>query len=39
MASSRLVTHLERARGTTYPGMPWEPKEAFWAVADYYAKH
>jgi hypothetical protein len=39
MASSSLVTHLERARGTTYPDMPWEPKEAFWAVADYYAKH
>jgi len=25
--------------GTTYPDMPWEPKEAFRAVADYYAKH
>ena len=25
--------------GTTYPDMPWEPKESFRAVADYYAKH
>ncbi len=24
--------------GTTYPNMPWEPKESFRAVADYYAK-
>jgi hypothetical protein len=26
-------------RGTTYPGMPWEPKESFRAVADFYATH
>jgi len=25
--------------GTTYPGMPWEPKESFRAVADFYAAH
>ena len=25
--------------GQTYPDMPWEPKESFRAVADYYAKH
>jgi len=25
--------------GTTYPDMPWEPKESFKAVADYYANH
>ena len=25
--------------GSTYPDMPWEPKESFKAVADYYAKH
>ena len=25
--------------GTTYPDMPWEPKESFRAVADYYANH
>lgn len=26
-------------RGVTYPDMPWEPKESFRAVADYYANH
>ena len=26
-------------KGDTYPDMPWEPKESFRAVADYYAKH
>jgi len=25
--------------GITYPDMPWEPKESFTAVADYYASH
>ena len=25
--------------GTTYPGMPWEPKKSFGAVADYYTAH
>ncbi len=40
MASSSLVKYYENGRhGTTYPDMPWEPKEAFRAVADYYAKH
>ena len=40
MASSSLVKYYEGKRnGTTYPEMPWEPKEAFRAVADYYAKH
>ena len=24
--------------GVTYPGMPWEPKESFRAVAEYYAR-
>jgi hypothetical protein len=24
--------------GRTYPDMTWEPKESFWAVADYYAR-
>jgi hypothetical protein len=24
---------------TTYPGLPWEPKESFGAVADFYAVH
>jgi hypothetical protein len=35
-----LVRALPRnQRGTTYPDMAWEPKEAFRAVADYYATH
>lgn len=25
--------------GSSYPDMPWEPKESFKAVADYYANH
>jgi hypothetical protein len=25
--------------GITYPDTPWEPKESFRAVAEYYAKH
>lgn len=28
-----------RKRGTAYPDMAWEPKEAFRAVASYYASH
>lgn len=40
MASSSLVKYYEGGRhGTTYPDVPWEPKEAFRAVADYYASH
>lgn len=27
---------LEDRLGSTYPGMPWEPKAAFTALADYY---
>ncbi len=39
-ASSSLVKYYEGGKhGTTYPDMPWEPKESFRAVADYYAKH
>ena len=40
MASSSLVKYYEGKRhGVTYPDMPWEPKESFKAVADFYAKH
>jgi len=40
MASMSLVKYFEGGRrGTTYPDMPWEPKESFRAVADYYSKH
>jgi hypothetical protein len=39
-ASSSLVKSYERGRhGKTYPDMPWDPKESFLAVADFYAKH
>ena len=39
MASSSLVKYFGKGRhGTTYPDMPWEPKESFRAVAEYYAK-
>ncbi len=37
MNSYSLVKSYENGRhGTTYPGMTWEPKEAFYAVADFY---
>ena len=40
MASSSLVKyHEDGRRGTTYPDMPWEPKESFKAAAAYYANH
>ncbi len=37
MANYSLVKSYEDRRGTTYPDMAWEPKEAFKAVSDYYA--
>ena len=40
MASSSLVKYFGGAkRSTTYPDMPWEPKESFRAVVDSYANH
>ncbi|MEU0538471.1 hypothetical protein ABZ319_01280 [Nocardia sp. NPDC005978] len=36
-ASLGIVKVLEDRRGTTYPDMSWEPKEAFAAVASCYA--
>ena len=40
MASYSLVKSCaDNKHGTTYPEMPWEPKESFRAVADYYANH
>ena len=36
MASYSLVRSYRDRLGTTYPGMPWDPKESFRAVADYY---
>ena len=36
MASWGIVKELENRNGDTYPDMPWEPKAAFAALADYY---
>lgn len=36
MASWGVVKVLENRTGSTYPDMPWEPKAAFTALADYY---
>jgi len=38
MASYSLVKSYSDAHGSTYPNMPWEPKESFKTVADYYAR-
>jgi hypothetical protein len=38
MSALSLVKSYTGRRGTTYPGMPWEPKAAFRAVADCYAE-
>jgi hypothetical protein len=35
---SLVKTLADGKHGTTYPDMPWEPKESFRAVADYYGK-
>lgn len=39
MTATALVKTYARGHGTTYPGMPWEPKQAFAAVAAFYATH
>ena len=40
MAGAGLAKYYEGGRhGTTYPDMPWEPKESFRAVAEYYRNH
>jgi hypothetical protein len=36
MASWGVVKVLEHGLGDTYPDMPWEPKAAFTALADYH---
>ena len=38
MSSLAIVKLTEDGRGTTYPDMQWEPKEAFRALAKYYAE-
>lgn len=39
LASYGIVRVLEDRLGTTYPGVPWEPKAAFGALADFYRDH
>jgi hypothetical protein len=39
MPSYSLVKSFADKHGVTYPDMSWEPKKAFKAVADYFAKH
>ncbi|MFZ0926672.1 MAG: abortive infection protein [Halobacteriota archaeon] len=40
MASTSLVkSYGDGKHGATYPDMPWEPKESFRALADYYGTH
>ncbi len=36
---SLVRTLPEGQHGTTYPDLPWEPKESFRAVAEFYATH
>jgi hypothetical protein len=38
MGALSLVKTYARGHGTTYPDLPWEPKEAFHVVADFYSK-
>ena len=38
MGSVGIVKVVEDGRGHTYAGMPWEPKAAFAAVAEYYER-
>jgi hypothetical protein len=39
LVSYSLVKSYVDRHGTTYPDMPWEPKESFRTVADYFAEH
>ncbi|GAA2267311.1 hypothetical protein GCM10010149_04770 [Nonomuraea roseoviolacea subsp. roseoviolacea] len=39
LASYGVVKVYEDRSGTAYPGLPWDPKAAFAAVAGHYAKH
>ena len=36
MGSWGVVKILENRPGATYPDLPWEPKAAFTALADFY---
>jgi hypothetical protein len=39
LASYGIVKVLDNSHGDTYPDMPWEPKAAFTALAEYYQGH
>ena len=39
MSSLGLVKTLANGTSAAYPGMPWEPKESFRALAEFYASH
>jgi hypothetical protein len=39
LASYGIVKVLENRHGDTYPDMPWEPKAAFTALAEYHQRH
>ncbi|WP_067723318.1 hypothetical protein [Nocardia yamanashiensis] len=39
LASYGIVRTFDDRHGTTYPDLPWEPKQAFTAVADFYRSH
>ena len=39
MSSLSLVKTLANGTSVVYPGMPWEPKASFRAVAEFYASH
>ena len=39
MTATSLVKTYACGHGTTYPDLPWEPKQAFGAVASFYATH
>ncbi|MFD5113999.1 hypothetical protein ACFWNG_17040 [Streptomyces sp. NPDC058391] len=39
LASYGIVKVFDNGHGDTYPDMPWEPKAAFTALAEYYREH
>ncbi|MBD0672480.1 hypothetical protein [Streptomyces sp. CBMA156] len=39
LASYGIVKTYEDRAGSTHPGLPWDPKEAFFTLAEYYATH
>ncbi|MBF6176169.1 hypothetical protein [Nocardia blacklockiae] len=39
LASLGIVKVFEDRHGDTYPGLPWEPKQAFHAVAEHYGNN